>query len=729
MAAGAAARARQLTAKEGSASQDIESRSGKQAPNRLLAPTKASMAKAKGNPTTKPEARRKLAKAGQSVSAPAGNATMELTRPSKIDPSSLGAITVAPASPRTRVRMDFVGSERGAAPRKMWGVVERRNKEEASSAAAQGPALGCVEKEELPSRKPEPLVLGRPSWQSPQVQPARRPPLAEVKLKAEEKRPKSKAGKDAASGIWFDRVSSSSLGSAIQKGGGLPVPVMEDESLQASDRDVGSSLVLVKGKREPSSIKERGCSLPALRSTEESGSGEGQGCHHTLPGMEPSGGVGPSSSSDFGASSAPSTVAEDSVGAVATCEAGRTVSSIEVLSAWPPPGTTTLCPFWPTNAPSQLYPAIQGFEAGVTTPGSTSHGGKRWQKNIQVDSVTAPWSAAHIGETSPVSVLDLMDESPSPPFANQTLSEVENATELQGSLLAALEELPENSSARSEDQDFTSTADSEADASDVGHDQDKYLLLSPSISSGSSAARVGAKDGLLSLLQPFTAQDLKQLGEFEGMEQDLEYVRRILVASSFGGHYSPPWHSESLPLNPALFEELELTRADPASAAKALKHEEGRCQRRLLFDAVNEALGRRLAPFRERPPWVKTRKVLRPRPKGKDLLREVWAEIHEWPVPTSEDVYDVLDDAARRDMTRGVDKWCDVGEDEAALAFELEAHLFEGLLEEVIDGFIAVEKKRAQLLQMGPDSSSCRKAEPSARGQAPQLSLLRRTRV
>lgn len=186
------------------------------------------------------------------------------------------------------------------------------------------------------------------------------------------------------------------------------------------------------------------------------------------------------------------------------------------------------------------------------------------------------------------------------------------------------------------------------------------------------------------------------IGEVEGMEQDLEYVRHILVVSGFGAERLPPWHSNQLPMNPAVFEELELGIALGANAGRpsmdVVRRNEERRQRMLLFDAVNEALGRRLAPFVKLPPWITREKpTVRPRPAGKELLQEVWLEVHDWPVPTSDEVYDILDDAARRDMTRGLEKWTEIGEERAEVVFELEGMIMQDLLEEMVLEFTAAE--------------------------------------
>lgn len=89
--------------------------------------------------------------------------------------------------------------------------------------------------------------------------------------------------------------------------------------------------------------------------------------------------------------------------------------------------------------------------------------------------------------------------------------------------------------------------------------------------------------------------------------------------------------------------------------------------------------------------------LLRPRPVGKSLLQRVWAEVHSWPVAPSDDVYDILDDAARRDMVRGTEQWGALemtGGEVAKVAFELETAVFERLVEEICREYSEVERQR-----------------------------------
>ncbi|CAI5507174.1 unnamed protein product [Closterium sp. Naga37s-1] len=196
-------------------------------------------------------------------------------------------------------------------------------------------------------------------------------------------------------------------------------------------------------------------------------------------------------------------------------------------------------------------------------------------------------------------------------------------------------------------------------------------------------------------------------------------------------------------------------------AVGAQNTSEERRQRMLLFDAVNEALGRTLAPYLEelqaqneingysgRPSQLfadtntggdglweldngasffasccsASRKpaLLRPRPIGRQLLQRVWAEVHSWPVAPSDDVYDILDDAARRDMVRGTERWS--AEEVAAaevpqVVFALESAVLERALEEICREFAEIEGERALSRQRRLSANGA--AEGVCAGKAP----------
>ncbi|CAI7744426.1 unnamed protein product [Closterium sp. NIES-53] len=236
------------------------------------------------------------------------------------------------------------------------------------------------------------------------------------------------------------------------------------------------------------------------------------------------------------------------------------------------------------------------------------------------------------------------------------------------------------------------------------------------------------------------------LADVAGIEQDLEYVRHVLLLSGFAGEALPPRSdipSFRLPVRREVFQQLEKEITGESSSSnssscqdsetgsshtsdaisqssnsgsggrsdtRSTKCSEERRQRMLLFDAINEAIGRTLAPFLNPPQWdldtcpssaarpVSLQK-LHPLPMGKDLLKRIWVEIHDWPIPPSPDVYDVLDDAARRDMQKGVDRWSqeEIRDSESAtVAFDLEEMILDELVEAACKEYSKVERDRVE---------------------------------
>lgn len=330
---------------------------------------------------------------------------------------------------------------------------------------------------------------------------------------------------------------------------------------------------------------------------------------------------------------------------------------------------------------------------------------------------------------------------------------------------------------------------------------------------GAGGAGEGEPDEEEAALLGLKVEDLLGGEQLEGVEQDVEYVRHVLLLSGFSSSKrSPPLHALDLPMFPMLFESLEesigsglpgaLTGShggyaasiqglsSTESSSRGSDTEDGRPgllslpspptplypklhhhyslgrasfhvadgsegkeggqsgegeakgasqhkplreelrQRMLLFDAVNEALGRRLRPFLPQEPWMRALAppLVRLRPTGKQLLHEVWTEIHDWPVTASDEVYDILDDAARRDMAGGVDKWQDTSAEAAEVVFELEASMMEDLFMQVIKELAATDlakRKKALARAKAPIVPPTTMAAPPApeavvKGPAPR---------
>ena len=222
-----------------------------------------------------------------------------------------------------------------------------------------------------------------------------------------------------------------------------------------------------------------------------------------------------------------------------------------------------------------------------------------------------------------------------------------------------------------------------------------------------------------------------------GTEPDFSYVRFVLAAAGYSAPPHPQPFSSHLPIPPSFFDILEAlleTLNDSSSADNnlnidensntnnnshigggyelAASTDEGRSdaaarsksvstvtspippashstdeqrQRRLLFDATNEALGRCLLPAITVSDGQAVDGVVM-RMEGTGLMQAVWAEMCSWPVPPFSSVCDVLDEAGRRDVVRGGDRWQEdesSGVVEAMVILELEEEILEEIMEDL----------------------------------------------
>ncbi|GBG64849.1 hypothetical protein CBR_g48317 [Chara braunii] len=125
--------------------------------------------------------------------------------------------------------------------------------------------------------------------------------------------------------------------------------------------------------------------------------------------------------------------------------------------------------------------------------------------------------------------------------------------------------------------------------------------------------------------------------------------------------------------------------------------------RRLLFDAVNEALARILAPHSGPPVgpgagtgmagFDKQKPLLRQRPTGKNLLEEVWGEMRDWSMLArieSSTLYSVL----KRDLAKSKERWMKFEPEAFEIGCHVEEMILDKLLWEVVEDFVDVESKR-----------------------------------
>ncbi|KAL3699647.1 hypothetical protein R1sor_017669 [Riccia sorocarpa] len=305
------------------------------------------------------------------------------------------------------------------------------------------------------------------------------------------------------------------------------------------------------------------------------------------------------------------------------------------------------------------------------------------------------------GQPSPISVLDSPFEeleSPSPKEFKEINSDLQ---ELR--LRLRLLKLDENDRPR---PSLDSTQESDAGTPQVEQQRCQELMVREAENSDccqqlepESLPREAG--GLASVAEAAISRDraLLESIDLEGFpcpedrRDDLVYIRDLLVASEFV--QSPAkvftrWHSPSQPLDPILFENLEdfyngcqpnVGRKDGRLNDTAAEYVV-KLNHRLLFDAVNDVLLKKLGPYMTFHPWVQpsTPLLLRPMPSGRQLVMETWMELCS-SFPSS--ACDVSNSLLQRDLSKGND-WICQRKSLEQIGLELEREILSDLIDETV---------------------------------------------
>ncbi|KAL0697891.1 hypothetical protein Bca4012_054013 [Brassica carinata] len=196
-----------------------------------------------------------------------------------------------------------------------------------------------------------------------------------------------------------------------------------------------------------------------------------------------------------------------------------------------------------------------------------------------------------------------------------------------------------------------------------------------------------------------TSQDyIASLCENNDPNTDHRYISEILLASGLllrdlGSEFQ--LHASGHPINPELFLVLEQTKGSSSSSSCNEK-----LNRKLVFDAVNETLVKKLA-FVEGT-WMKRKKVL----SAQQLLKQVCSEIETAKKQAKKRSDNLLlsKDQEEEDFLKCIldediastrsEKWTDFGDDvvPCLVVLDLERLLFKDLVSEVVHGEIDLKK-------------------------------------
>lgn len=153
------------------------------------------------------------------------------------------------------------------------------------------------------------------------------------------------------------------------------------------------------------------------------------------------------------------------------------------------------------------------------------------------------------------------------------------------------------------------------------------------------------------------------------------FVREVLSAAQLlcSPGRSPNWHERDLAVDPALFERLEGGETSFSSNGDFRCESGGmwRCDRKLLFDCVNEAFSQNAREPKQ--PWLR-------RPVRQRLVEEVQEKINGWRELASHAIDTLID----IDMSSRAGKWTDFSEQVSEIGAEIEGMVWQVMVEEVV---------------------------------------------
>lgn len=188
----------------------------------------------------------------------------------------------------------------------------------------------------------------------------------------------------------------------------------------------------------------------------------------------------------------------------------------------------------------------------------------------------------------------------------------------------------------------------------------------------------------------------------ENTNPDHRYISEILLASGLllrdlsSELLTFQHHSSGHPINPELFLVLEQTKASsllskeensPGKVAY-MKLNTDNFHRRLIFDAVNEILGAKLASSPE--PWLTPNGLTKKTLSAQKLLKELCFEIEKMqakkPECSVEDEGDGLKSMLWEDVMHGSESWADFHGEIPLVVLDVERLIFKDLVDEIVIG-------------------------------------------
>lgn len=168
-------------------------------------------------------------------------------------------------------------------------------------------------------------------------------------------------------------------------------------------------------------------------------------------------------------------------------------------------------------------------------------------------------------------------------------------------------------------------------------------------------------------------------------KDEQRFIREVLSAADFLSitpGSSPNWYNKDFAIDPALFDRLESEGVALTSGGL------WRCDRKLLFDCVNEAFGVGRIP------------ELVCRPRGQELVVSVAKKIDEWRKLASF----AIDSLVERDMSIHLGSWKHIGPEFAEVGVEIESMVWKGILDDVVvDLVVSTQIDGASLAELSEE--------------------------
>ncbi|MED6119843.1 hypothetical protein PIB30_015587 [Stylosanthes scabra] len=187
----------------------------------------------------------------------------------------------------------------------------------------------------------------------------------------------------------------------------------------------------------------------------------------------------------------------------------------------------------------------------------------------------------------------------------------------------------------------------------------------------------------------------------ENSNPDHRYISEILLASGLllrdlsSELQTFQHHSSGYPINPELFLVLEQTKASSFLSTEEISTEKvdykktntDKSHRRLIFDAVNEILGKKLASPPE--PWLKPNGLAKKNLNAQKILKELCFEIEKIQAKKpefTEDEGDGIKSLLCENVMNGSESWTIFHGETSGVVLDVERLIFKDLIDEIVIG-------------------------------------------